>query len=307
MMRQIALALTFGLWSLALGGASCDKKSAAEPGAGPTHVGMVPEADPKAGAVEDLPGVDLAKLAADQKDRFFKLVDKLPSPCGKAHSLRASLKSDPTCRHAPFAARALARWVAMDDAPSDDEVNQFFAGHYLAPRTAEFDTRSSPFEGVPSAPVVMVEFFDYGCPHCRLFVPILEDVVAELPGEVVLYFKHFPLSQHTSSVPAAIAAVAAHRQGKFRDMHRKLFANQEALAKEDLFRYAQEIGLDMRKFAADFGDPRTRDRVMADRAEGEKAGIAGTPYLFVNGRNYSNPLSLEDIVDWVKEDLAVNR
>ena len=309
-LRRVFLAAGFTAWLLALVGASCDRKSAAEPSIdkgdkgdkGGDKTSEKATAEPTS-VHEALPGLDTSKLTADKKARFFKLVDKLSSPCGKAHSLRTSLKSDSACKRATFAARTLLR--RLGDELTDEEIVALYTNHYDAKKTVEFELGGTPFLGVPTASVVLVEFFDYGCPHCKLFAPMLEEALADFPSEAVLYYKNFPLSNHADSIPAAIAAQCAQRQGKFRDMHRKLFANQEHHGREDLTRFAKDIGLDMAKFEADFQDPKMRERVMRDKDEGQKAEIVGTPALFINGRLFTDPMSTGDIVDWIKEEQAV--
>ncbi len=115
--------------------------------------------------------------------------------------------------------------------------------YFVAP--VELTVADAPFQGMPGAPVVLVEFFDYDCYYCRMFVAMLEEVLARFPSEVRIHYKNFPLSTHPESVPAAIAAVAAGRQGRFLEMHRMLFANQGRHSSEDLYSYARAIGLDV--------------------------------------------------------------
>ncbi len=291
----------FAVWSVALLGASCDKKNPTEPTTG--HAAEASASPTAAAAPASLAGVDLSGLNAEQKEHFAKLADTLESPCGKAHSLRMSVNTDPDCKRAVFAARQVAR--RLIDELSEEEVTALYTARYGHAKTFSFDLSASPFLGVPTAPLVLVEFFDYGCPHCKLFSPILEDVLAEFPSDTVLYYKNFPLSAHLESVPAAIAAVCAQRQGKFREMHKKLFANQDEHSKEDLFHYAKDIGLDMKKFEADFNDMKVRAKVMSDREEGAKSEVVGTPSLFINGRQFTDPMTFDDIVSWVREELAV--
>lgn len=298
------MATAFAVWSLALVGASCDKKTAEGPTTSAAPVGTSPGVAP----AEDVPGVDVSKLSGEQKQRFFQLVDKLQSPCGKAHSLRTSVKTDASCKRATFAARYVARLAGED--LTLGEITEKYEARYLASKTYRFDLADTPYSGNPDAPVQIVEFFDYGCPHCKLFAPMLEEILAEFPRDVVVYYKHFPLSSHMAeSVPAAIAATAAFKQGKFLEMHKKLFAAQEAHAHapEDLFRYAAEIGLDLKKFGADFADPALRDKVMKDRAEGEKADLVGTPTVYINGRMFTDDLGVDTLAEWIREELAVNR
>lgn len=299
--RALLLPATFGVWSLALVGASCDKKSSATP-SDPS------EPDEQAGpppAVEELPGVDLSGLSEPAKTTFFRAIDKVQSPCGKPHSLRASLKTDPSCKRSTFAARYIVRLVKAE--LNVNEIKGMYEARYAQGEPKKLDVRGAAYEGMPNAPIVLVEFFDYGCPHCALMVPLLEEIAAEFPGDVVVYFKHFPLSGHSDSGPAAMAAVAAQKQGKFRDMHRKLMANQDDQSQAALYRYAKEIGLDMARFDADMKNPATRKRVDDDRAAALAAGVEATPTVFVNGRNFSDPVTFDDMKDWITEELAVNR
>ncbi len=305
-LRELCVAATFAVLSVGLAGASCDKKPAAGP-SGPVIV--EPEAPADARVEVDAPKQGTPypdpKLDSEQQAHFAALAEKLPSPCGKAHSLAASAASDPGCRRTPFATRYIKFWLSEDVPP--DQVEELYAARFGGPPPPEFDLHDTPFEGVPNAPITIVEFFDYGCGHCAHARPELEDLAAEYPSLVVIYFKHFPLSLKTSSVQAAAAAIAAQRQGKFREMHRKLFEAQPAHSKEDLQRIARDAGLDMARFEKDWNDPAVREKVMSDRAEGDKLGLEGTPSIFVNGRFYSDRLQLSDFRDWVNEELAVNQ
>jgi protein-disulfide isomerase len=306
--QALCVAASFAVLSVGLVGASCDKKPAAGP-SGPVIVEPPPTGTgdvrsevpaPKQGSPYPDPTLD-----STQQAHYAELAQRLPSPCGKAHSLAVSAQSDPSCKRTPFAARYVKYWLSQDVPP--DQVEELYNSRYLTPPVTEFDLHDTPFEGVPNAPVTIVEFFDYGCGHCAHARPELEDLAAEYPSLVVIYFKHFPLSLKTSSVQAAAAAIAAQKQGKFREMHRKLFEAQPAHGKEDIERLAREIGLEMGRFQKDWADPAVREKVMADRAEGDKLGLEGTPSIFINGRPYSDRLSLADFRDWVNEELAVNQ
>ena len=109
----------------------------------------------------------------------------------------------------------------------------------------------------------------------------LED---EYKGKLRIAFKHQPLPFHQNAKPAAMAAMAANEQGKFWEMHDKLFANQQNLDRASLDKYAQEIGLDMNKFKAAMDSNKFEAQINADSAEGMKVGANGTPTFFINGR-----------------------
>ncbi|MBT8495524.1 MAG: thioredoxin domain-containing protein, partial [Deltaproteobacteria bacterium] len=165
-------------------------------------------------------------------------------------------------------------------------------------------TDAVPHSGPSDARVVFVEFFDYGCPACKQFKSVIEIVAAAYPQDVVVYYKQFPLAGHPDSDEAAAAAVAAHRQGKFKGMHDLLFANQYKHKMEDLRGYAKQIGLDMGKFEADF--KAAVEQVAADKAEGGEH-VKGTPTIFLNGRVYEGPAAPKYLKLFVEEELAVNQ
>ncbi len=107
-----------------------------------------------------------------------------------------------------------------------------------------------PMKGPADAKVTIVEFSDFQCPFCSRVVPTIEKILKDYPKQVRLFFRHNPLPFHQNAPLAAEAAVAAEAQGKFWEMHDKMFANQQALDRAGLEKDAQEIGLDMTKFKA---------------------------------------------------------
>jgi protein-disulfide isomerase len=301
-------ASVFAVLSLALGGASCDKKSVANPSAnepGPSvpfeAPGKVTPAKPVAGAPAASAPAPVA--APDKNARLEALLEKLPSPCGKAMSLKKTLEADPGCAKGPFAKKFVGRLVALE--VRDDDITQVYNNRYGSHEAYSFVLKDTPFIGSPNAPVVLVEFYDYACPHCREAVPILDETVAAHSKDVALYYKHFPL--HKESMDTAKAAIAAYRQGKFEQMHHKLFANQGAQSREEVFGYAKDIGLDMAKFEKDFNDPATEARVKADKDEGQKTSLQGTPTVFINGHMFVDSVTTDSLSDWIDEELAVNR
>lgn len=143
----------------------------------------------------------------------------------------------------------------------------------------------SPVKGPAEAPITIVEFSDYQCPFCARSEPLVKEALAAYPTQAKLVFKHYPLTSiHPQAMPAALAAAAAQKQGKFWEMHEKLFANQRALAPEQLTQYARELGLDAKQFEADMKSDEVKALVQEDIAMAQRAGVRGTPTIFVNGR-----------------------
>jgi len=144
---------------------------------------------------------------------------------------------------------------------------------------------NSPSKGSAEAPITIVEFSDYQCPFCARSEPLIGQALAAYPTQARFVYKHFPLvSIHPQAMPAALAAVAAGRQGKFWEMHEMLFANQRALAPEQIKEYARKLGLDLPKFEADLASDEVKAAVQEDMALAQRAGVRGTPTIFVNGR-----------------------
>ena len=115
-------------------------------------------------------------------------------------------------------------------------------------------------------------------------MPLFEQVLDKYPDSVKIVFKHYPLSFHKQALPAALAAMAAGEQGKFWEYHDELFLNQNSLSNEKYLEIAQAMGLDLQKFSLDMMRPSLRQKVEGDIADAKKAGVTGTPAIFVNGR-----------------------
>ena len=252
-----------------------------------------------------LAGIDVSKLDGDKTQLFYKLVNSLKSPCGKAHSLRTSFTSDTSCKRAPFAVRYILAMI--EDEGPENRVREEYANKYEHPaQPVKFDTSRAPHLGAGDAPIKLVEFFDYECPHCQAFKSQMEQVVSDRPAAVSVSYMMFPLeSVHREARNASQAALAAARQGKFTEMHDKLFVPQTAHGRDAVMGYAKELGLDMAKFEKDYDD--VSPQVTADLKQGEDAGVNATPTLFFNDRKYEGPMIAKYIEMWIDEDLAVNR
>jgi protein-disulfide isomerase len=294
---------------LLMGGA-CEKKNptTADPGLGSALDQTSGDMGKPAGPVDTtpLPGVDVSKLDADQQKLFYSLVGSLTSPCGKGHSLRTSFTTDASCRRAPFAVRYLIMMID-DGAPEDIARKDWEAKYKSKAAPLKIDVGKAPHEGgAEDAPVRFVEYFDYGCPHCAAFKPMMEQVLSDEAGKVVTYFKMFPIeSKHPDSRSAAQAAIAAAQQGKFKEMHDLLFAKTPEHNHDAVTGYAKEIGLDMAKFEAAY--TAASQQVTDDEKQAEGLGVDSTPTIFFNDRKYDGPLGVKYLEAWVEEELAVNR
>ena len=160
------------------------------------------------------------------------------------------------------------------------------------------------FRGPADALVNIVVFSDFQCPFCGRVNPTLEKLSKDYAGKVRVFFKHYPLPFHQDAPLASQAALAAGAQGKFWDMHDKLFANQQALKRPDLDRYAKELGLDEGKFKQALDSNAFKARVDADMALGSSVGVNGTPASFINGRLVSGAQPYEEFKPIVDQEIA---
>jgi protein-disulfide isomerase len=152
------------------------------------------------------------------------------------------------------------------------------------PAVQNIEVGSAPVKGPKNAPITIVAFSDFECPFCSRVVPTLKQIEDDYHGKVRVAFKHQPLPFHANAKPAAMAAMAANEQGKFWEMHDKLFGNQRALDRASLERYAQELGLNMGQFKAALDGNKYDAQITADMNEATRVGVNGTPTFFINGR-----------------------
>ena len=211
-----------------------------------------------------------------------------------------SVKTDRACRKSLYAARYVARLV--DGGFTDSEISESIEKRFRSTRKT-LDLADAPVKGTSGAPVTIVEFVDYECPHCKRVQPVLRQILEEYPEEVKVVFKHYPLGAHTNARTAAEAGVAAHRQGKFWAFNDKLWANADSLTPASMEQFAKEVGLDVGKWRTDFESAETKARVQKDRDEGEALGIAATPTIYINGRRFADNHDPESLRDWINEEL----
>lgn len=173
-----------------------------------------------------------------------------------------------------------------------------------------------PVLGSPDAPVVLVEFSDFQCPFCRKlwresFFQLKEKYIKT--GKVRFVYRDFPLSGiHPGALPAAIAGECAEDQGKFWEMHDKIFQEQDrlgqgtvAFSSDDIKRWAREIGLDASAFDSCSDGNRYKTEIEKDYNDGLALGVTGTPHIFVNGKPLiRGALSFGEIDQIIQQELG---
>ena len=153
----------------------------------------------------------------------------------------------------------------------------------------------APSFGPKDAPVTIVEFSDFQCPYCSMTAQVTDEIKKNYPDKVRVVFRQFPLSFHEDAHLASQAALAAHEQGKFWEMHDKLFANQKALKRANLEEYAKEIGLNMDEFNEALDSKKFAKQVDEDMELGKEVYVQGTPTMFINGERVGNPTQFQAI------------
>lgn len=136
--------------------------------------------------------------------------------------------------------------------------------------------------------------------------PLLQQLLEWYPGKVKLVIKHFPLRSHKFAKKAAMASLAAGKQGKFWQFHRKLFKNYQSLNDAKIKNIAHGLKLDMKKFSSDLKSPALDDMIKKDQANGYRIGVRGTPAIFINGKAVKrrNPQSIRRMIE---EELKKNK
>lgn len=254
-----------------------------------------------------LEGVDTSALTPRERREWAGQVSELLAPCPDTPvSIAQCVKEKRACKACMPAAQFLLKQVKAGKAKKERE--EAFQARFAADKIKTLVTDGSPTLGPPEAPITIVEWADFECPFCRLVSPLLDQLVERFDGQVRFVYKFYPLGSHPHGEIAARAAIAAMNQGKFWEMHHKLFENQEHLEQADLERYAREIGLDLPKFKKDFTAEETTQRIEKDKKQAEEVGLEGTPFIFINGREVdlkylNNPY--EDLEDWVALDLEL--
>jgi protein-disulfide isomerase len=230
-----------------------------------------------------LPGVDTSAMTPRERHEWSALVTDLLAPCPTAPvSVAQCLKETRACGTCAQAAKWLVR--AVRDGAPEDTIRHAYKERFDPSGIRALPMDGSPAKGPDDAPVVIVEFADFECPHCRAEVPVIDAVLAAHPSQVRLVYKSYTLAFHQRGEPAARAAFAAGMQGKFWEMEHLLFQRQEHLEQSDIDRYAVLLKLDIPKWKADMDSPAVRERIEHDHSLGEDLKLKGTPTLYVNGR-----------------------
>ena len=246
----------------------------------------------------DLAGGDLTGLTPAKKTLALKALRTQACTCGCAMKVAQCRVEDPHCSYsrglASITVGAIKEGKSVDEAIAESKASKF--GTRPTPKLLDdpvpIPTLGSPAMGPADARITLVEFSDFQCPYCSRAVTQINATLKAYPNDVRLIFKQYPLLElHPAAGIAAAAALAAHQQGKFWPMHDVMFANRGRLSRQSILGWAKDIGLDMLRFMADLDSEAIKKAVSRDQADGDKAGVEGTPTVFVNGQRYNGDLA----------------
>lgn len=160
-------------------------------------------------------------------------------------------------------------------------------------------------EGPANAKVTLIEVSDFQCPYCQRHVATMEQIMKDYAGKVRRVWINFPLTSiHTYAEKAAEAAECAGDQGKFWEMHDKIFTNQSAITVDDLKGYAKDLGLNTVKFNSCLDDSKFASKIQQQTTAAQAAGVTGTPGTFVNGELVKGAYPFETFKQLIDAELA---
>jgi protein-disulfide isomerase len=163
-------------------------------------------------------------------------------------------------------------------------------------------------QGPESAEVTLVEYGDYECPHCGRAYSIVQQVQKQFGNRLRFVFRNFPLSQmHRHAEAAAEAAEFAGAQGKFWEMHDRLFENQERLGEALFLELGKELKLSTAAMQKALQEGTFEARVRADFMGGVRSGVNGTPTFFINGHRHDGSFELEALVSAIQQAMVTTK
>jgi Na+:H+ antiporter, NhaA family len=180
-------------------------------------------------------------------------------------------------------------------------------GPAIATLSPPVDAARDHVRGPADAPVTLVEYGDFQCPYCGEAYPVVKRLLERFGDRLRFVFRHMPLADlHPRAPAAAQAAEAAAAQGRFWEMHDRLFEHQLELRDSDLRGHAEAIALDVERFDRDLGDAVHAARVEADHQSAARSGVPSTPRFFINGVIHLSSATEADLGEAIEAELALS-
>ena len=275
-----------------------------------------PAADPApVTSLADIKEIDFTGLSDAQKKTALKVMNSNPCNCGCSQTVAQCRRDMPnSCRRSLIFARTVVDSLREGkDEAAVAKTLQAKAATFVEAREPDdsgqvynIDVSNSPVKGSKTATVRIVEFSDFQCPYCAELQKTLNEVLKAYPKDVQLVYKQFPLNIHQYARQAAAASLAAHSQGKFWEMHDRMFQNFTQINDENLRKWAKEVGVNMQQYDQAVQVGKYEPVVQKDIADGAAAKVLGTPTLFVNGKRIHDR-TFEGFKKAIQEELAAQR
>jgi protein-disulfide isomerase len=253
-----------------------------------------------------IPGVDLTGLSKPQRDLALSILRSEGCACGCDMKIGQCRVEDPKCA----VSRKLTDLVLKEssEGKSAKDIRADLAKLASEPppllsEPVKISIDGDPMRGPSTARVTIVEFSDFQCPFCARAVSEATAVLAKFPKDVRLVFKQYPLDTHSQAALAAEAALAAQAQGKFWELHDKMYANFRSISRDRIFVWAKEIGLDLDKLRADLDSHKFAARVSAESHQGDNAGVEGTPTFFIDGKRLNTTFDVATVTPLIQAEL----
>lgn len=254
-------------------------------------------------------GADPDRLEGEARERAAALLRSEFCYFGCSRTIARCLEASTPNRTARRLAGYVVRRVIAGD--TDEEIRDGIRQRGLSAHpteTATFDLSNAQCVGPANAPVTIVEFADFQCPYCRVISPMVHELADDMGNDARFCFRHFPVRGHEQALDASVAALAAARQGRFWQMHDALYDSAPRLDDEHLVRAARRAGVgDIEQFNRDRRDRDLRRQVEADKLEGMRNGVRGTPTIFINGKEYHGEKTETELRDRLEEELDIVR
>ena len=253
----------------------------------------------------NLPGVDTGALTGTEKAAYSTYVSEFLAPCADTPvPVAQCVEEKRACKKCLPAAKFIALGIRRGFPKS--KLEDAYKARFDAEKVKNVPLDGSPVTGPASAPITIVEFADFECPHCGAMAPVLDKVVEKNKATVRFSYKFLPLPMHQHADPAALAAFAAWKQNKFWEMHHKIYQNQLKLDMSDLETYATELGCELGRFRIDIRSADARAKVDADKKLADDLKVESTPAIYINGRTFGGPEDLDEFIGSELEMMGID-
>lgn len=253
-----------------------------------------------------LPGVDFTGLTKANRDVALAVLRTEGCTCGCSMKVAECRMSDPSCgtsrRLAGFVVKEASEGKALAAVRAD--FKKFAdAPPPLLDAPVKISLDGDPVRGPVNARVTVVEFSDFQCPFCAKATGEVTQLLQKFPKDVRVVFKQFPLDTHSQAALAAEASLAAQAQGKFWELHDKMYANYRTITEARIMLWGAEVGLDMTRFRADLSSHKYKARVDSEEKQGEAVGVEGTPTFFIDGKKFNGVFEVGEVAPLILAEL----